>query len=71
MIEMQSLVTVTKDAEDVGSKAAITVTSGGVKDIDANTGGRVEVRRFHSFAPDIEGGFVVEGATRGIEEVGP
>ncbi len=49
----------------------VTVTRGGVQDVEANAGRRIEVAGFDAFAPGVEGGRVVEGAAGGVKQVEP
>lgn len=50
---------VAENAEDVRRQVCITMTGGSYKDVKAYTGRRVQVRRFDSFLPGVEGSFVL------------
>lgn len=50
---------IAENAEDIRRQVCITVSGGGYKDVEADTGWRVQVRRFDLFLPGVEGGFVL------------
>lgn len=59
LVKLEPCLAVAENAEDIRCQVCIAVASGSRKNIKANTGWRVQVRRFDSFLPGVEGGFVL------------
>lgn len=58
-MELEFRFAIAEDAEDICRQACIAMASGSNKDVEADTGWRVQVRRFDAFLPGVKCSFIL------------